>query len=89
MELERLADDAGAGLAGGVDLEVAVRERRSRVGQELKIDVRRRFRFPQKVSLPLPANLRNVFPKRTPIGRASAVRPVGSRQLSAVSCKLV
>jgi hypothetical protein len=32
------------------------------------------FLFRRKVSLPLPANLRNAFPKRTPIGRVSAVQ---------------
>jgi hypothetical protein len=43
------------------------------VGPGLKSDVRMRFRFPRKVSLHLPANLRNVFPGRTPICRAPAV----------------
>jgi hypothetical protein len=33
------------------------------------------FPLPAKRELPLPANLRNAFPRRTPFGRASAVRP--------------
>jgi hypothetical protein len=75
----------------GTDLPGDARSGRlgSRVGSGLKFDVRMRFRFPRKVSLPLPANLRNVFPRRTPIGRESAVRSVGSCKLSAVSCTLV
>jgi len=35
------------------------------------------FLFRRKVSLLLPANLRSLFPRGTPIGRASAVGPVG------------
>ena len=74
----------GVGARQGTDLSGDTRTGclGNSVGPGLELDVRMRFRFPRKVSLPLPADLRNVFPRRTPIGRASAVevhaRPQGA-----------
>jgi hypothetical protein len=66
----------------GTDLPGDARTGRlgSSVGPGLKFDARMSFRFPRKVSLTLPANLRNAFPKRTPIGRASGSRFTRARR---------
>ena len=66
---------SGGDARQGTDLPGDARSGRlgSRVSSGLKFDVRMRFRFPRKVSLPLSANLRDVFPRRTPIGRLSVI----------------